>query len=374
MPLVATAGILWAGAAIGGGVTAVRVLQAIAAKAAGGTSFPQPLHESIKQWWTCDPVKCERELLQKHCAFTKVITPLDEAGRNFINEVVIEGAPGTTEHVVVLHGFGSGVGFFAPVYRPLSRYGTIHALDWLGMGNSSRLPFSKVAYAALATEEERCRFAEDYFIDSLEAWREARGIDEMRIVAHSFGAYLATRYVTKYAGRCSKIVLVSPVGVNENPYPQGKGNPLPWFIKYMWDACMTPFDFVRWAGPLGPKLCSAWQKTQHDRELREYAYSIFAGVGASERALSLILAPGAHARMPLIDAMPVDLPTTLIYGEHDWMPIDAGIEAARRANKLGGQCDVHVIADAGHHAYMEQTPSFLSAIARSWRPAIIQPS
>lgn len=352
-----------AGAVGGCCFTLTRALQKIASSAAGGASFPLGVRDSFAQWWRNDPEACERRVLDRHCGvgrYRSRRTYLDDA--TFINEVELDSSSKRQERrVVVLHGFGSGVGFFAPLYRDLARYGRVSALDWPGMGLSSRAPISRIAYSTMS-EEERCRHAEDFFIDALEAWRVERGIERMTIVAHSFGAYLATRYVNKYGGRCDGLCLVSPVGVNESPFPTDRENPLAWYIKRLWNAHLTPFDFVRAAGPLGPKLCSAWSVVAKDEALAAYAYAIFSRAAGSERFLSWILQPGAHARMPLIDSLPTDVPCQIIYGENDWMSIDAGAEAVRRCNKLGGDANIDVVPDAGHHPYVENKPAFLSAL------------
>lgn len=346
-----------AGAVGGCCFTLTRCLQGIASSAAGGASFPLGVRDSFRQWWHNDPEACERRVLQKYCDYKSIKTWLDKT--TYINEVEVDSTK--QGRVVVLHGFGSGVGFFAPLYNDLARHGKVSALDWPGMGLSSRAPISRMA-AGVLSEEERCRYAEDFFIDALEAWREERGVERMTIVAHSFGAYLATRYVNKYEGRCDRLCLVSPVGVNESPFPTDRENPLAWYIKRLWNARLTPFDFVRAAGPLGPKLCSAWSMVAEDEALAAYAYAIFSRAAGSERFLSWILQPGAHARMPLMDSLPLDVPCQIVYGENDWMSIEAGREAVRRCNKLGGDARIDVLAGAGHHPYVENRQAFVDCL------------
>lgn len=61
------------------------------------------------------------------------------------------------------------------------------ALDWLGMGLSSRPSpkyFDPIKNEAV---EDRVARAEDWFVDSLEAWRHAGGYDKMTLVGHSLG-------------------------------------------------------------------------------------------------------------------------------------------------------------------------------------------
>ena len=64
----------------------------------------------------------------------------------------------------------------------------IHVIDWLGHGMSSRPEFQ------CETTEE----AEDWFVESLEAWRRAMGIEKMILAAHSLGGYITTVYAMRY--------------------------------------------------------------------------------------------------------------------------------------------------------------------------------
>ena len=267
------------------------------------------------------------------------------------------------ENLVIVHGYGAGLGFFYKNFEPLSRAKGWHlyALDMLGMGRSSRPPFRVHA----KTREKQITEAEDWFVDSLEEWRIKKKMDKMTLLAHSMGGYMAVCYALKYPGRLNKLILASPVGIPEDPYAtnaampepqdsamqneftqdqetettrtdnnnflnarkkaeaeQQKANPnrlpadgdnpaprrpLPKWLTYLWDANISPFSFVRWSGPLGPRLVSGWTSRRFSHlpqeealALHDYAYSLFRLRGSGEYALAYILAPGAFARSPLI--------------------------------------------------------------------------
>lgn len=274
-----------------------------------------------------------------------------------LNEFSVERTGEQTDQtMVILHGYGAGLGFFYKNFEALSRpHGwKLYALDMLGMGRSSRPPFKIRA----KTREEQITEAEDWFIDSLEEWRKKRNIDKMTLVGHSMGGYMSVCYALKYPGRLNKLILVSPVGIPEDPYavradmpePQESGlaneftqdqqtettqgdnnnflnarskaendkktkssaqppprKPLPKWLTYLWDANVSPFSLVRWSGPLGPRLVSGWTSRRFSHlppeeavALHDYSYSLFRLRGSGEYALAYILAPGAFARSPLI--------------------------------------------------------------------------
>ena len=264
------------------------------------------------------------------------------------------------QHLVMLHGYGAGLGFFYKNFEPLSRLKgwQLHALDMLGMGRSTRPSFKIKA----KDREEAIREAEAWFIDALEEWRIKRNINRFTLLGHSLGGYLAVAYALKYPGHLNKLILASPVGIPEDPYAVTAGisepsestitnevtqdernitasaavpgsapktsdgrfitgnspsdhnsvnqpprRTLPKWFAYLWDANISPFSLVRWTGPLGPRLVSGWTSrrfshlpAEEAKALHDYSYSIFSLRGSGEYALAYILAPGAFARSPLI--------------------------------------------------------------------------
>lgn len=269
------------------------------------------------------------------------------SGKNrALNEFSIErvGEP-AEDTLVMLHGYGAGLGFFYRNLEPLSRLPgwKLYALDMLGMGNSSRPAFRILA----KDQEDRTREAESFFVDALEEWRKVRQIEKFTLLGHSMGGYLAVCYALKYPGHLNKLILASPVGIPEDPYAVNADMPEPgestlaheftqdqesivhsvktmqdkksakdakpqkrpyasWLV-WLWDANVSPFSLVRAAGPFGPRLVSGWTSRRFNhlpgeeaQALHSYAYTIFRQSGSGEYALPFILAPGAFARSPLI--------------------------------------------------------------------------
>lgn len=264
------------------------------------------------------------------------------------------------QNLVMLHGYGAGLGFFYKNFEGLSRVKgwKIYALDMLGMGRSSRPPFRIHAKDQVG----KIREAESWFIDALEEWRIKRKLEKFTLLGHSMGGYMAIAYALKYPGHINKLILASPVGIPEHPYAthndisepkksaltqeftesqdetarskisnkseaeekyefrsQPSEQPtketasapvqrkLPKWFSYLWDANISPFSVIRWTGPLGPRLVSGWSSRRfshlphsESEALHEYTYSLFRQRGSGEYALAYILAPGAFARDPII--------------------------------------------------------------------------
>ena len=356
----------------------------------------------------------------------------------------------TDENMVLLHGYGAGLGFFYKNFEGLSRVKgwKVYALDLLGMGRSSRPTFKVHG----KDRQENITEAENWFIDALEEWRIQKKIDRFTLLGHSLGGYMAVAYALKYPGHLNKLVLASPVGIPEDPYatnaemPEptestmanefsqdqedmkktGDNNnllnanrqqteksgaspprkPLPKWLTYLWDANISPFSLVRWAGPLGPRFVSGWTSRRFShlepneaQALHTYAYSLFKQRGSGEYALAYILAPGAFARRPLIrriagvgrqyvqpdattsstvaDAVKKrenGFPIIFMYGENDWMDIAGGYAAEQKLKEEkarilrtasaeenqveNGSAKVIVIKKAGHHVYLDGWEDF----------------
>ena len=154
--------------------------------------------------------------------------------------------------LVLLPGFGAGVGLWYGNLSALSSMPAagsapstcdVYAVDLLGCGRSSRPNFT-----ARTTEQ-----AEAFFVDSLDRWRAANGIERMCLAGHSFGGYMAAVYAMKYPHRVSRLILLSPVGVPHQPADYDKRlssmpasqRALLGLVNTLWQQGVTPNNFVR---------------------------------------------------------------------------------------------------------------------------------
>ncbi|KAI0393483.1 alpha/beta-hydrolase [Xylariaceae sp. FL0594] len=449
----------------------------------GMAFFPLGYKEAVQQWWTSvTPTVAERNVISCIPYLREAIaadasplaripsaedpgqtqtsaqndpygprlwksTMVDLSGKNRgINEFSIERVNEPVDDtLVMLHGYGAGLGFYYKNFEPLSRLRgwKIYALDWLGMGNSKRPPFKISA----KDPKDKITEAENWFVDSLEEWRKIRKLDKFTVIGHSLGGYLAISYALKYPGHINKLILASPVGVPEDPYAMNaempeppestfqseftvdqqtttsaregnrlaaaqnhaegatgnkvaKKRPYPSWLVWLWDANVSPFSIVRLAGPLGPRFVSGWtsRRFNHLPEtekqiLHDYAYSLFRQKGSGEYVLPYVLAPGAHARRPIINRIQnvgrqvitpatasspavkeTGFPIVFMYGENDWMDVAGGLAAEEklkeaRAKALAqasdeekrrerGSCKVIVVKKAGHHLYLDNPDEF----------------
>jgi len=329
--------------------------------------------------------------------------------------------PADEKKIVLVHGYGAGSAFFFPNVEafaptPNSRF---FALDWLGMGRSSRTPY-RLPRRGMKLED-RVHAAEAFFVDSLEQWRDKMRLERMVLVGHSLGGYLSLAYALQYPERVSQLILVSPVGIPEGswdqmhakapraeaPLPQEQlerdveesvlqrtgttdsrsteadrgpnarmtraGTSLRRIVSVLWEWNVSPFGIVRNSFFLGPWLMGRYTSrrfgtlsAEEVRYMHAYCHGITTDRGSSEYSLSHLLAPGAYARLPMVNRISgLKMPISFLYGSHDWMDINGGIDACKRLREAGNRhTGVHIISHAGHHLYLDNPGHFNQLIMR----------
>jgi len=339
----------------------------------GGESF---MHKLFRWYWPTSEkhvLQAEKEILQdvKVPIKRRFVKTKDGHSINTL-EIGSHFTEPEKQHLnkvmVITPGFAAAVGLF---YKNFDAFGShpglkLYAIDWLGTGRSSRVPFPYKPDQPGSTEG-----AENFFIDSLEAWREKVGIDKFILFGHSLGGYLSACYAMKYPERVEHLMLISPAGVplapqmsEEEKKEAAKNRPLLWsMVSYLWGLNVTPQAAVRALGHLGPSMVKFYTdrrfpdlQGEEAKRLREYSYHFNALKGSGEYALNCILQVGAWARNPLMNRIQnIKAPTTFVYGQYDWMDANAGKYCAER---MPAPSTAHIIRNAGHHLYMENPIDF----------------
>jgi cardiolipin-specific phospholipase len=212
--------------------------------------------------------------------------------------------------IVLWHGFGQGAGSYWRCLPGLAKshasQGNVYALDWIGVGASSRPKWTAGDNPALA---------EEWFVDTLEKWRLHQGYNRIHLVAHSMAAFIATRYAEKYPNRLASLVYASPAGVphvpedyNFNPPRLTQsitGRMALWTARHLWTNGTTPQGVVRSLGRWVGKgyVIDGYVKRRfpdsvpNKDEFAEYMYQHWQGESSGEQILNALLRFGAHAKV-----------------------------------------------------------------------------
>jgi pimeloyl-ACP methyl ester carboxylesterase len=356
------------------------------------SNFPvKRYYKEIKQKVWSKPqhelfVECQNRLFERHIdgvwklVQTKILLPWTRNGEQHIQHLEVPSRRGSRWEppLVMLHGYGPPSGTFCRVINDLSTHFNIYALDWLGWGGSSKPKFWP------KTREE----AEDWYVESLEKWREAQGIKKMSLCGHSLGGYMATVYALKYPERVSRLVLLSPVGVPEKasrkrPSKKFKLNTGQFYRKIgikLWTRGYTPHDLIKNSGPVGLGLTQKYIKRrftwdsknekdeQFFRDYEPYFYNSFYGEGSGYSSLNLILLPGAWAYVPLVKRITtLKVPVDFIYGEHDWMVTDGAhkaVDLLKAKKDYYYEPTISYVPNCGHHLALTNPTGVVAEIFR----------
>lgn len=280
--------------------------------------------------------------------------------------------------VVLIHGFGGGVGLWALNLDGLAAENRVHAFDLLGFGQSSRL-------AAFSTNPLS---VEEQFADSIESWREAMQLNEstgMVLVGHSFGGFLAAAYALKYPHCVRHLVFVDPWGFAASDEPaseQTARQPLWLRAASSFFRPFNPFASVRVAGPLGPRLVGHFRPDlqrkfanliDDDTAIANYIYHCNAQHPSGETAFKSMLVPRGQAKHPMITRLrklDAGIPSTFIYGARSWIESKPGFDF--KSQRESSQVDVKVVQGSGHHVYADRPAEFnglINTVMRKVRAA-----
>eukprot|EP00250_Pteridium_aquilinum_P020665 c24903_g1_i1 orf=312-1550(+) len=292
----------------------------------------------------------------------------------YINTVTFENKSENAPTLVMVHGYAASQGFFFRNFDTLAQHFRVIAIDQLGWGASSRPDFT-----CKNTEE-----TETWFIDSFEAWRKAKNLENFILLGHSFGGYVAAKYALQHPEHVQHLILVGSAGFSEQTDERSE-----WVMKFrstwrgaifnhLWESNFTPQKVVRGIGRWGPDLVKKYTNTRfgsrsvgmmlNDEEsqlLSDYIYHTLAGKASGELCLKYIFAFGAFARSPLLRrAADWKVSTSFIYGTDDWMDY-RGAENA--CSKMNVPKEIIRVPKGGHFVFLDNASGFHDAVLYSCR-------
>ncbi|KAM9790713.1 (Lyso)-N-acylphosphatidylethanolamine lipase isoform X2 [Syngnathus typhle] len=269
--------------------------------------------------------------------------------------------------LVMVHGFGGGVGLWIRNLDALCRSRPVYAFDLLGFGRSSRPSFTSDASKA-----------EEQFVNSIEQWRESVGVEKMILLGHSLGGYLATSYAIQYPSRVSHLILVDPWGFPERPQIQEnqsqatelvkRPSPPNW-VKAILSvvSLFNPLAVIRAAGPWGPGLVNRFRPDFRrkfedlfdDDTMTQYIYHCNAQPPSGEvgfRAMAESLGWAKRPMLQRVHLLPSSMPLTMLYGAQSWVDSSSGDKVVQVRGPA--HTKVLMINDASHHVYADQPEKF----------------
>jgi len=266
--------------------------------------------------------------------------------------------------LLLLHSFGSGSALWATNLCALAEDRPVYAIDILGFGRSSRVEFPSDAVTA-----------EKMFVESVELWRQAVGLERFIPVGHGFGGFLAASYSIKCPERVPHLVLVDPWGFSERPLDVDEHSAIPIWAKVLgtFASYFHPMAIVRLAGPMGPwvvaklrpDLTNKFQPQIASADVADYLYHCNCQVPSGEAAFHRLMQGFGWAKYPMVgrlEALRRETDITLIHGSRSWLDRDPGFRI--KYSRPESFVDVQVIQGAGHHVYADRAANFNQVLAK----------
>jgi pimeloyl-ACP methyl ester carboxylesterase len=281
----------------------------------------------------CFPTDAQIQKLEEHLLMMHVQAPLEHIWSELhlqVNNSIIkcsahclsirntsqESAP----TILLLHGTGASATSFAKCFDRLSQNFHVLALDLPGFGRSqTEFDFSDAGRRHLQNMET------DLWLEFIEAFLDARSLDTVILLGHSYGGFISVKFAARRPQRVSRLFLVNSAGI----FPTLGKLGCYWAIAFKFS---LPQLFRVLVPPVGAwiYLSTAWG-LGHDEESR-YWFGVTQhprGWGdrciANDIYLSRVGMSAFWKRPAISDLLGLSCPIITIYGEEDTiMPIHQG--------------------------------------------------
>lgn len=299
--------------------------------------------------------------------------------------------PGTTAIVgvplgrviVLLPGWGAGIAVFAALLPALvDQFEVVYCIDLPGMGLSTRPAFPRM-YDGIAASVA-------FFTNAIKSGLHELSISDARfrtartrtLVAHSFSAIIAVECMLSDPSRFHTLTLLSPLGMPRHNGRDRTVRDIPGIHrKYtrladaMWRRGVTPMSLVRRLPErTGRAVCRCLiipcvPRIDDGNTLFDYVYHLARAPSSAERGMCTLMYPGAWARIPLVDRLPLlDVPVSFFYGDSDRVYVE---NAELVAADMEVYTDVVVVPHASHFAFVENAKGLADEMLRSFGDAVI---
>ncbi|KAM9996337.1 hypothetical protein ACTFIY_002530 [Dictyostelium cf. discoideum] len=324
--------------------------------------------------WRLSPSKLEMETAEKRI-LSNIKTPYEQkfvkVGDYEINTIKI-GDKG--EPLVLIHGFGAGIGLWCCNLDFLAKHYTVYAIDLLGFGRSSR-PDPELIKSIDDAEKLWC--------DSIYEWSKELGLKKFNLVGHSLGGYVAATYSMKYPETLKHTLLLDCWGISVKPidYEQNMT-----FSRRMLTKMLSIDISLSIVRKVGPKLVTRFRKDLltkfqhvHPIEMADNSENIVSNYiyhsnsvepATGEHLFRMVSLPFGWAANPLLPRIPLIDPSvdiSFIYGEQSWIDSKPGFQLQKEMSNIK---HVHLLKNSGHHVYADNIPDFHDYIIKSIPPII----
>jgi len=270
----------------------------------------------------------------------------EDKGSVMVNGVALHyQTQGSGEPLVIIHG-GPGMD---------DRY-LFPGMDELGE-NYRLISYNQRGSGKSAADLDTMMINVDQYVDDLEGFRKAMGLDKVNLLGHSWGGLLAMKYAIKHPERLTSLILVSTAGADESVGLESQGIMMQRLSPEDQQAYFQMLSDGHLNSLEGIQLLSKihWKPYVYDQahlSLIKDAYSenmplIQHHINKSLKGYDL------HGQLSKIRT-----PTLIIHGDYDPIPL----AAAEQIHRAIPGSKFEVIKECGHFPFIEQPEKFIEVI------------
>ncbi|EAA06898.4 AGAP000784-PA [Anopheles gambiae str. PEST] len=262
--------------------------------------------------------------------------------------------------LVLVHGLGAGVALWVLNLDALARERPVYAIDVLGFGRSSRPRFSTDPMVV-----------EKQLVKSIEEWRREMNLQEMILLGHSMGGFIAASYALSYPDRLRHLILADPWGMPEKPKEFENNARIRFWLRPIFavSKMLNPLWPIRFAGPYGPSLVSRFRQDivmkfsnviTDGMDISNYIHQCNSQNPTGEGAFHSMMQDFAWAKNPMLNRigeMKRTVPVTVLYGSKSWLLHTSPPDTIKQLGE-NSFVNVRIIEGSGHHIYADDADTF----------------
>ena len=261
---------------------------------------------------------------------------------------------GKGENLLMLHG-GPGLNhaYFLPHLTDLEKNFNVIYFDQRACGQSSIPSPDSISM--------------QFLVEDIETIRKDLKIEKLNILAHSWGAVVATRYILHYPDRINKLIFTNPVMLSRE-YDAEAAKLLK--QKATKDDSVARAEIIS-GGKLDSKkyeklFLLSFNPSAYDKSnVAKINLSLPANFVKANTALFKALMKDTSLNANLYDSLKsFHFPVLIIHGQADIIPISS----IERLKKEIPQAELEIFTQSGHFPFIEETSRYTSLVLRFLSP------
>jgi len=259
------------------------------------------------------------------------------------NYIINYAAAGSGRPLLLIHGANIGWGQWYPNIAELSKHFTVYAIDLPGAGGSTKIDFKTADL-------------EKDFVDIVDAFIINRGLDNISLLGHSLGGWVALKLAIKNKPYIEKIILVDSLGFTDYVPPKHRLSAFYPFAKLLSRTVMKPTK---------EKMAKFSEEMMHknteniSEEFLEYLCESITRERITHPLLLINRLTNFRKMVPelvVIDELPkITNKTLIIIGDND--PL-IPLNKVKDSFALIPNSQVAVFGDVGHLPFVEESTKF----------------